>query len=120
MAGLLGLRLESKEAGLDPSLVLTSLVSPLPGSYVWSDGSPFDGFEFWAEGEPNSAEEKCVEMHESTGKWNDVACDSYSSRQYICQARRSEFFCVCVHVYYSLPIEYYMTLLRADCLTPIQ
>ena len=38
----------------------------------------------WADGEHNGGKrENCVEMHSTSGKWNDVACSSY--RAHICQ-----------------------------------
>ena len=42
---------------------------------VWSDGSPLD-YSYWDETEPNdnSGFENCIEMHSSSGRWNDLGC----------------------------------------------
>ncbi|KAH7712551.1 C-type lectin domain family 17member A [Aphelenchoides avenae] len=45
----------------------------------WLDGKPFGGsfFSNWNPDEPNNAHdiERCAEMTERTGQWNDISCD---------------------------------------------
>ena len=53
------------------------------GEWVWSDGTEWD-FEFWGEDEPNnySEVEHCL-TSDSTGYWNDTACDG--EMPYVCE-----------------------------------
>jgi hypothetical protein len=47
------------------------------GSFRWTDGTT-PGFTAWSPGEPNNAgNENCTHMN-SSGKWNDAACDRTS------------------------------------------
>ena len=53
------------------------------GNFTWKDGRAMR-YSNWADGEHNGGKrENCVEMHSTSGKWNDVACSSY--RAHICQ-----------------------------------
>ena len=65
------------------------------GSYFWTDGTPYDGLNLWNEDEPNDPEnEKCVEILNDNGKWNDIPC-SYSQHVYVCKAPRRKSYLGC-------------------------
>jgi hypothetical protein len=55
------------------------------GDFVWAGGGG-SGFELWQNGQPddNNADEDCIELRSSDGKWNDRPCSD--DRDYICEA----------------------------------
>uniref|UniRef100_A0A8C4TF83 C-type lectin domain-containing protein n=1 Tax=Erpetoichthys calabaricus TaxID=27687 RepID=A0A8C4TF83_ERPCA len=56
--------------------------------FEWTDGSHVT-FTKWQTGEPSHASEECVEIFSSSGKWNNMNCNSY--RGYICKTAKSKW-----------------------------
>lgn len=65
----------------------------LDDQFKWSDGS-IVSFKNWVEG--GSADwdipvmDKCVVMHSSTGKWNNVSCTEAIENGVVCEAAQSK------------------------------
>ncbi|CAL9682123.1 unnamed protein product [Knipowitschia caucasica] len=61
------------------------------GFFTWSDRHMVS-FTYWAPGEPNNHDgftEDCVEMLQTTGRWNDVSCTELNT--YICKMPKAHF-----------------------------
>uniref|UniRef100_A0A8C6SAE1 C-type lectin domain-containing protein n=1 Tax=Neogobius melanostomus TaxID=47308 RepID=A0A8C6SAE1_9GOBI len=61
------------------------------GFFTWSDRH-LVSFTYWAPGEPNNHDgfsEDCVEMLQTTGRWNDVSCTELNT--YICKIPKAHY-----------------------------
>uniref|UniRef100_A0A8C4TKH1 C-type lectin domain-containing protein n=1 Tax=Erpetoichthys calabaricus TaxID=27687 RepID=A0A8C4TKH1_ERPCA len=48
----------------------------IDGSWLWIDNTVVD-YVNWDNGEPSRHKEECVEIFSSSGKWNNMNCNSY-------------------------------------------
>jgi len=57
-------------------------------AFQWIDGSTFD-FKYWDANEPNNkgGVEKCIEIRETSDKWNDKRC-RYTLQNFICKKQK--------------------------------